>query len=70
MEEEEKKERFTEDSEADEKKQEDKKTDKVKKKLNYSAYYNDIIVREQPFYNSDKSYKSKFTPLGNKEWFK
>ena len=41
-----------------------------KKKLNYSAYYNDIIVREQPFYNSDKTYKGRYSPLGKQDWFK
>ncbi len=67
---EEKKEKYTKDNETNENSQEDNKTDKKKKKLNYSAYYNDIIVREQPFYNSDKSIKGKYTPFGKQEWFK
>ncbi|MBQ9278059.1 MAG: hypothetical protein IJ224_05425 [Lachnospiraceae bacterium] len=41
-----------------------------KKKLNYSAYYNDIIVREQPFYNIDKTYKGKYVPLKKQDLFK
>lgn len=56
-----------------------------KRKLNYSAYYSDIIVKEQPFYrktaeadekNKAKSnyssdvYETRYVSMKNQDWFK